>query len=97
MKVRYTETALVEVEEFFAYLSERNVSAAKRVVARVEQTIRNLGAFPEMAQQTGEPGTRRMPVGRYPFMLFYTIAADEIVILHVRHGARRWPWEDDAD
>jgi toxin ParE1/3/4 len=95
MKVRYTATALIEVDEIFAYLSEHNPTAAKRVVARVEQTIRNLATFPDMAQECDERGTRRMPVGRYPFIVFYTVEADEIVILHVRHGARRWPWEDD--
>lgn len=94
MKVRYTATALIEVKEIFAYLSERNQTAAKRVVARVEQTIQNLADFPEMAQEADEPGTRRMPVGRYPFIVFYTIENDEVVILHVRHGARQWPWED---
>ena len=96
MKVRYTETALVEVNEIFAYLSERNLHAAKRVVARVEQTIRNLGDFPEMAQAADEAGVRRMPVARYPFIVFYSIEGDEVVILHVRHGARRWPWEDEG-
>jgi addiction module RelE/StbE family toxin len=95
MKVRYTETALIEIDEIFEYISERNASAAKRVVARVEQTIRNLGDFPEMAQASDEPGVRRMPVSRYPFIVLYTISADEVVILHVRHGARQWPWEED--
>ena len=95
MKVRYTATALIELDEIFAYLSKHNPAAAKRVVARVEQTIQTLATFPEVAQESDERGTRRMPVGRYPFIVFYAVEADEIVILHVRHGARRWPWEDD--
>lgn len=95
MKICYTETALVEVNEIFAYLSERNVAAAKRVVARVERTIQNLRDFPEMAQAADEVGARRMPVGRFPFIVFYSIEGDEVVILHVRHGARRWPWEEE--
>jgi plasmid stabilization system protein ParE len=28
------------------------------------------------------------PVGRYPYLLFYSIAAEEVVVLHVRHAAR---------
>jgi plasmid stabilization system protein ParE len=36
MKVRYTETALAEVNEIFAYISERNQAAAKRVSRRFE-------------------------------------------------------------
>ena len=70
MKVRYTATALIEVDEIFAFLSQRSAAAARRVVARVEQTIRNLANFPDMAQESDERGTRRMPVGRYPFIVF---------------------------
>ena len=95
MKVRYTETALVEINEIFAYISAQNPQAAERVVARVERTINNLRDFPEMAQETREPGARRIPAGRYPYLVYYTVEADEIVILHVRHGARLAPWEED--
>jgi plasmid stabilization system protein ParE len=31
---------------------------------------------------------RVLPVGRYPYLVFYTLRDDEIVILHIRHGAR---------
>lgn len=96
MRIRYTETALVEVDEIFAYVAQRNPAAAARVVARIERTIKNLSDFPEMAQEADEPGVRRIPAGHYPFIVFYTIEADEVVILHVRHGARRWPWEDES-
>ena len=95
MKVRYTETALIEVDHIFAYISERNRSAATRVVARIERAIEDLGQFPKAAQETGETGVRRKVVGRYPYIIFYTVEAVEVVILHVRPGARRWPWEDE--
>jgi toxin ParE1/3/4 len=49
--------------------------------------------FPEMAQPTDEPGVRRMLIGRYPYLIYYAVENDEIVILHVRHGARRPLWE----
>src|SRR5690349_11228483 len=97
MRLRYTATALVEIDEIFAYISERNPSAAERVVARIELIIQNLGHIPEMAQEADEPGVRRMPVTGYPFLVFYTIEADEVVILHVWHGARRPPWQHDDE
>src|SRR3954451_17710431 len=80
MKVRYSETALAEINEIFAYISEQNAPAAKRVVARIERTINNLGDFPEMAQETREPGVRRIPAGRYPYLVYYTVEAEEVVI-----------------
>ena len=95
MKIRYTETALIEINEIFAYISDQNAPAAKRVVARIERTIHNIADFPEMAQETREAGVRRIPAGRYPYLVYYTVEAGEVVILHVRHGARRAPWEEE--
>jgi plasmid stabilization system protein ParE len=92
MKIRYTETSLVEIDGIIAYISKLNATAAARIVARVEQTIANLGDYPELAQTADETNVRRMPSAA---ILFYTIEADEVVILHVRHAARQWPWEDD--
>ena len=34
-------------------------------------------------------GVRRLPLGNYPYVIFYTVEADEVAILRIRHGARR--------
>lgn len=94
MKIRYTDTAAVELEDILAYIAERNPSAGAALALRVERTIATLLEFPEMAQVTDEPDVRRMPVGRYPFMIFYIVEEDELVILHIRHTSRRLPWEE---
>jgi len=43
-----------------------------------------------MGHVTDENEVRVLSVVRYPFLIFYTIdaVADEVVILHVRHGAQ---------
>jgi len=49
---------------------------------------------PEAAQEMiGRPGVRRAPLIRYPYLIYYTIDADEVTILRIRHAARR-PWEE---
>jgi hypothetical protein len=40
VKVRYTETALIEVDELLAYIAERSRTAADAVRARIEQINR---------------------------------------------------------
>jgi plasmid stabilization system protein ParE len=92
VKVRYAETAIAEIEEILSYIAECNRTAAIAVRARIERTVSALALTPEMAQRTDEPGVRRMPVGSYPYLIFYTIEGDEVVILRVRHRARRPPW-----
>jgi plasmid stabilization system protein ParE len=38
-----------------------------------------------------------LPIVRYPFSIFYAVdeGLDEVVILHVRHTARKKPATDD--
>lgn len=94
MRVRYTATAADELDEILAYIAERNRPAGTALALRIERTVASLLEFPEMAQMTDESGVRRMPVGRYPFMIFYAVEGDELVVLHIRHTARRLPWEE---
>jgi plasmid stabilization system protein ParE len=93
MNVRYTATALLEVNELLAYIAERSPRGAAAVKARIDRTVATLAEFPEMAQRTDEPSVRRVPLGSYPYLIFYAMEREEIAILHVRHSARRPLWE----
>ncbi len=93
MKVRYTETALRELDEIFTYIFEHDRSAATGVIERVERLTALLVEFPFVGHETDEIGVRVVPLVRYPFLIFYTVNTDEVVILHVRHGSRLQPWE----
>jgi hypothetical protein len=48
--------------------------------------------LPEGAQRLPQrPNVRVVPLGRYPFKIFYMVVDETITILHIRHAARR-PW-----
>lgn len=96
MKVRYTDAALGELEDIFSYLFERNPAAAKAVAARVKDISALLADYPFLGRDADEPGVRIASLVRYPFLIFYTISTDEVVILHIRHAARLWPWDERA-
>jgi len=49
MKVRYTRTAISEVDEIFSYISERNPRSAAQVIEAVARTVRRIAQFPESA------------------------------------------------
>ena len=40
-------------------------------------------------------GVRRKYIQRFRYGLFYMVdeKADELIIMNIRHAARRWPWE----
>jgi plasmid stabilization system protein ParE len=67
MKVRYSATALRELDEIFAYISERSRSAAVAVVDRIEQLSSLIGDVPLIGHLTDEEGVRMMPVVRTHF------------------------------
>ena len=91
MKVRYTETALAELDRIFAYIAKENAQAATVVIDRVERTVSRIGEFPNLGHATDEAGVRVMPIGRFPYLIFYFVANNEVAILHVRHAARLRP------
>jgi plasmid stabilization system protein ParE len=97
MKVRWSLTALIELEEIFAYIFERNRRAAKAVVVRLDRVTERLESFPFTGTEADEENTYILPIVRYPYMLYYTvdIGLGEVRILHVRHTARKKPAADD--
>jgi toxin ParE1/3/4 len=92
MRVRYTETAQRELDEILAYTAERSTSAASNLARRTEVLLGHLVEFPYMAQMTEADGVRRLPLVEFPYVIFYNVREDEVVILHVRHSARRPLW-----
>lgn len=63
--------------------------AAGRVITLIEKIAKHLGDFPESGQHTDELDTRIAFSPRYPYRIYYRIVANEVVILHIRHAARR--------
>lgn len=40
------------------------------------------------------PGIRRVPLVRYPYLIFYALSGGEVIVLRIVHGARKEPWEN---
>jgi toxin ParE1/3/4 len=93
MRIRYGRGALADLDEIFAYVAADSRDAAARLVARIEEVAAKIAASPHMGEATRKFGFRRFPVGNY--LIVYEVAADEVIIHYVRHGARRRPWEDE--
>jgi toxin ParE1/3/4 len=96
MRLRYTDTAFAEIQDIFLFIEAESPKAAAAVVAQIEHTIGLIRDFPHMGTVKYRQVVRMVPVRRYPkYLVFYAIEGDEIIILNVRHGARRPLWKDD--
>lgn len=97
MKVRYTGTALAEIKELHSYISAQNPVAADAILAQLGHTIGLISEYPKIAPVKYRSFVRMLPLRRYRnYLLFYSIEGSDIVILNVRHAARRVPWPDDS-
>jgi plasmid stabilization system protein ParE len=96
MRVRYTPRALADLAAILAYIRERHPAGARSVREALEKTVRFIAEYPHVGRRSGEQDTRVVAIGRYPYLIYWGIEAGELVILHIRHAARRpWPETDD--
>ena len=89
MNIVYAPRALRDLQSIAEYLNQRSPSGAFNVLAAVKSSIEALAAFPGMGRVVDDAGHRRFPVLRFPYAVFYRISGDELLIVHIRHAARR--------
>jgi toxin ParE1/3/4 len=89
LNVRFDPRALGDLQEIRDYLVERSPAGAERVRLHLMETIERLSDFPSLGRATDEPKVRVLPLTRYPYLVFYSLLNGEIVVLHIRHGARQ--------
>jgi plasmid stabilization system protein ParE len=89
VKLRYSARATRDLAEIADYLGARSPKGARSVERRIHKVIDLIATFPGAGRSLDQrPAVRVIPLGRYPYLVFYTLRDDEIVVLHVRHGAR---------
>lgn len=95
MRVRFSAPALAELDAILADLAAKNPLAAQHLERRIRGVVDRIGRFPGAFQEVEErPGVRKVPLVRYPYLMFYKVFGDEAVVLRIIHGARKEPWED---
>jgi toxin ParE1/3/4 len=91
MIVRYSRRAESDLAEILDYIEERSPQGAHKVKLAIKRAIETIGQNPNVGHSTGRGAVRGSSVGKYPYLVYWTIEADEVWIVHVRHGARK-PW-----
>ena len=89
MKVRYSPRSVSDIEGIADYLKERSVRAPAAMESAIRTIVQLIAEFPNCGRAVEQrTGVRVIPLGRYPYLIFYTIQDETAVILHIRHGSR---------
>jgi plasmid stabilization system protein ParE len=90
LSVRWTPTALHDLDEIWFTVATESVAAADRLVDDIIATADHLSLFPRIGRprdDLGHPAVRSLPVKNY--LVFYRVQRENgVEILRVRHGAR---------
>jgi plasmid stabilization system protein ParE len=92
MKLRWDAQALQDIRQIHRYItSNSSRPAADRVRRHFQARAAMLLQGTRMGVPSSQPGVRILQPTRYPYRIYYTVQANEIVILHIRHTARQSP------
>lgn len=86
-RVIWTDEAVANLENIAAYISDFSPLAAQRFALRLQTTANSLADNPDRGRLM-HGGRRELTVIR-PYLIRYRVYEDVVVILGIRHGARR--------
>jgi toxin ParE1/3/4 len=89
MRVRWTPTALRDLESLHAYIGRNSAALADATVDKILAGIEALSQHPEMGRSGRVTGTRELVLP--PLVIAYRLKRGTVAILAIIHGARRWP------
>src|SRR5262249_52494242 len=94
MKVVYTGEALNDLAAIADWLTLHYPRVAPLVERRIRRVVAHIARWPASARRTSSrPGVHVVPLGRYPYKIFYRVTNDTVEILHIHHAARQ-PWDE---
>lgn len=86
---------VIDLQDILAFIEKDSRVAANQLRVAVEHTASMIGARPHLGiRHRRSPERRSTLVAHYPYRLHYVMRDAEILILHIRHTARR-PWQGD--
>jgi toxin ParE1/3/4 len=96
MKLRFTPRAARDLADIAEYIHQHNPSAARRVCTAILESLQDLAGFPELGMRQATEGVRKPVIRKYPYFVYYRLdrPINEIVVLAIRHQARRREFQD---
>ncbi len=91
MRVKWTRTALRNLDAEASYVALDDPTAASRMVSRIVDSVAALSTHPAMGQPGRVPGTRELVVGATSYLIPYRVKNGVVEILRIFHHSRKWP------
>lgn len=91
MKIVWSEPARQDLREIFDYIANENPNAARRLFGEIKEQALILIGNPQIGRAGRVEGTRELVLSGTNYILPYRVKDQQVQILAVFHGARKWP------
>ncbi|MEO0671140.1 MAG: type II toxin-antitoxin system RelE/ParE family toxin [Pseudomonadota bacterium] len=88
LTVRYTPQAIQDISDIADYQNEHFPGSAERFEQRMKSIIERLAGAPRIGVPIGRDNIRKLTTNPFPYLVFYQVMEDAIVVLTIRHSAR---------
>lgn len=90
LRVKWRPLAEEDLLGILEFIGEDDPEAALALVELIREKVEGLKARPRMYRAGRVSGTREMVV-HHNYIVVYSIDADVVEILNVKHARQRWP------
>jgi plasmid stabilization system protein ParE len=92
MIIKFAPRAYRDIGAIADYVKQHSPRGAASVMGRIDRTIQLIAKYQGAGRRIqNRAGVRVLPIGKYPDLVYYKAFSDHVLILHVRHAARRSP------
>ena len=91
MKIRWSPTAVSDLESIRDYIANDSSVSAQKVSNRIKESVNRLMNFPLSGRVGRVAGTRELVIPGSSYIVAYAIQGDEVKIAAVLHGKQLWP------
>ena len=91
MRIRWSPTAISDLESIRDYIARDSPKAARKVANRIKESVNRLSNFPNSGRVGSVPETRELVIPGTSYIVAYTIQGNVVRIAAVLHGRQRWP------
>lgn len=91
LRLRWTPLAAEHLEAAHQFIAKDNPAAADEQIELILATIERLETHFFLGREGRVEGTRELVITGTPFIVAYRMKSDQVLILDVLHGARKWP------
>lgn len=91
VEVVWSPLARARLMEIRAFVALDKPEAAERLAMRIVAVVEALRNHPHLGRAGAEPGIRELVIGGTPYVLFYRVRGQRVIISTIWHGAQQRP------